>query len=119
MTIASIALQVIVGIIFLFTGSIKLLIPKEDLPKKGVTGFENIAPNLIKLLAVAEISGAMTLLLFSIPSFPQLPISIAVSGFAMLMIGASYHHYKRSEFKNMATTLVILGIILIILFLKW
>lgn len=118
MAIAQIALQVLIGIIFLFTGLVKLLTSKEKLPSKGVTGFENIAPNLIKLLAITEIVGALTLLIFSIPSFPQLPISIAVSGFAILMIGASYHHYKRDEFKNMATTLVILGVNLLILFLK-
>lgn len=119
MMIATIALQVILGVIFLFTGLIKLLTLKENLPTKGVTGFENISQNLIKLLALVEIIGASTLLIFSIPSFPQLPILIAISGFVLLMIGASYHHYKRNEFKNMTTTLVILTINMLILFLKW
>lgn len=118
MTLAQVALQVILGIIFLFTGFVKLLTPKENLPNKGVTGFENIAPNLIKLLAVAEITGALTMLIFSIPSFPQWPIIIAVSAFAILMIGASYHHYMRKEFKSMTATLVILGFNVLILFLK-
>lgn len=119
MTIASIALQVIIGLIFLFTGSIKLFTAKENLPSKGVTGFENISSNLIKLLALTEIIGALTLLIFSIPSLPHLPIKIGVSGFAVLMAGASFHHYKRKEFRNMFTTLTILFLNLVILFLKW
>lgn len=118
MVIAQIALQVILGIIFLFTGFIKFLTPKENLPTKGVIGFESIAPNLIKLLAIAEIAGALILLIFSIPSFPQLPILITISGFAILMIAAIYHHYIRDEFKNMATAFVILCINLIILLLR-
>lgn len=112
MTIALTALQIIMGLIFLFTGSIKLFTPKDKLTSKGVTGFENISPTLIKWLALAEIFGASTLLIFSIPNFP---IQISVAAFSLLMISASYHHWKRKEHKNTTVTIVIFLVCLIIL----
>ncbi|MBK9149656.1 MAG: DoxX family protein [Saprospiraceae bacterium] len=118
MNIALTALQVIIGLIFLFTGSIKLFTPKEKLSSKSVTGFENIPPKQIKWLAVAEILGALTLLIFSLPALPRQPITLTVSSFALLMIAASYHHWKRNEHKNLTVTVVILLVCLVILILK-
>lgn len=106
--IAKITLQIILGLIFLFTGTIKLMTPKEKLSSKGVTGFESITPPWIKTLALAEISGALVLLIFSIPAFPQVPVKIALIGFALLMIAASYHHLMRKEYKNTLTTFLLL-----------
>lgn len=118
MNIALGALQIIIGLIFLFTGSLKMTIPKEKLPSKGVTGFENISPSLIKLLAFAEILGAVTLLIYSIPDFPKLPVLIATIGFSLLMLAATYHHWIRNERKNIVVTSVILIMCLIILMLS-
>jgi hypothetical protein len=118
MNIALTSLQVIIGLIFLFTGSIKLYTPKEKLQAKGVTGFENIPPKQIKWLAVIEILGALTLLIFSIPALHQVPTMLAVSGFALLMIAASYHHLKQKEHKNIAVTIVFFLVCLIIIILK-
>lgn len=117
MTIAKVALQIILGLIFLFTGTIKLVTPKEKLASKGVTGFENIAQQWIKRLALAEISGALVLLLFSIPAFPLLPVKIAIVGFAILMIAAIYHHLKRKEYKNIIVTALLLAVCISIWFL--
>lgn len=118
MKIAFIALQVILGMIFLFTGIIKLTTPKDKLPEKGVTGFEGIAPNLIKLLASAEVAGASALLIFSIPGFPEFTIKVVATCFALLMVAASYHHLKRKEGKNMGVTLTIMLLCLFIIFFK-
>lgn len=95
MMIAKIALQVMLGLIFLFIGMIKLFTPKEKLVSKGVTGFESIAPQYIKIIALTEMAGAMVLLIFSLPALPPCPVKIAVTGFAMLMTTASYHHLKK------------------------
>ncbi len=114
MTVAKIALQVILGLIFLFTGTIKITTPKDKLASKGVTGFENIASHWIKYLALAEIIGAMVLLIFSIPALPQLPIRIATMGFAILMIMASYHHLMRKEYKNTFVTSLLMAVCLLI-----
>jgi len=118
MIVAKIALQVILGLIFLFTGTIKITTPKEKLASKGVTGFENIAPQWIKTLALAEISGALVLLIFSIPALPQLPIKIAAVGFAILMIAASGHHWTRKEYKNIIVTAFLLAACITIWFLQ-
>ncbi|MHA7129286.1 DoxX family protein [Algoriphagus namhaensis] len=118
MIIAKTALQIILGLIFLFTGTIKLITPKEKLASKGVTGFDNIAPQWIKTLALAEIAGALVLLIFCIPGLPLLPVKIAVIGFAILMISASYHHLKRKEYKNIVVTLILLTTCILILILQ-
>lgn len=115
---AQIALQIIIGLIFFFTGTIKLITAKEKLPSKGVSGFEHIAPLLIKCLALAELIGALTLLVFSIPSLPQSPIKFATVSFSLLMIAASYHHLKRKEPKNAVVAAILFLICLVILFLK-
>ncbi|MBX2896437.1 MAG: hypothetical protein KF763_13390 [Cyclobacteriaceae bacterium] len=72
MNIAKIGFQIILGLIFLCTGGVKLLTSKEDLPAKGITGFENIQPQWIKCLALAEIIGTLTLLVFSIHTLPHM-----------------------------------------------
>jgi len=118
MVIPKIALQIILGLIFLFTGTIKLKTPKEKLASKGVTGFENIAPRWIKTLALAEIAGALLLIVFCIPAFPLLPVKIAVIGFAILMIGASFHHLRRKEYKNLVVTLFLLTTCILLLILQ-
>ncbi|MHA7129309.1 DoxX family protein [Algoriphagus namhaensis] len=109
MMIAQIALQIILGLVFLFTGTIKFGTLKEKLASKGVTGFENISPQWIKTLALTEITGALVLLIFSFPGFPLLPVIVIVIGFALLMIAASYHHLKRKEYKNKVVTLFLLA----------
>lgn len=119
MNIASTALQIIIGLIFLLTGSLKLFTAKESLHSKGVTGFENIAPRLIKFLALAEIAGALILLIFSGVSFSKLLELIALGAFALLMLAATYHHLHRKEIRNFLTTLMLLIICLITFWLKW
>jgi hypothetical protein len=118
MAIALTALQVILGLIFLFTGTIKLTTPKSQLPDKGVAGFENIPESLIKWLALAEILGAVTLLIFSIPNFPKFPLQLSVTAFSSLMIAACYHHWQRNENKNIIVPFILFCICLIILFLR-
>lgn len=117
MTIAKVALQVILGLTFLFTGGTKLLTPKESLPDRGVTGFENIPPMWIKYLACTEITGALLLLIFSAPSLPQVFSKMAGAGFALLMIGATYHHWRRREYNKIGITICLLILCLLILFL--
>lgn len=118
MNIALTALQVIIGLIFLFTGNIKLFTPKDKLLSKGVTGFENIPPTLIKLLALSELIGAIILMIFSFPNFPKFPIQISLTAFSLLMISASFHHWKRKEHKSIVVTSVLLFACLIILILR-
>lgn len=116
MTIAKAALQVILGLTFLFTGGTKLLTPKESLPARGVTGFENIPPRWIKCLAWMEITGALVLFVFSIPSLPHVFSKVACAGFALLMIGAIYHHWRRKEYNKIVVTTCLLILCLLILF---
>jgi DoxX-like family len=118
MTIAKIALQIIVGLTFLFTGGTKLFVPKEKLATKGVTGFEDMPPQWIKYLAWTEITGALVLITFSLSFLPQVLTKITVIGFALLMLAATYHHAKRGEYKNIGVTLLLFATCLLIWFLN-
>jgi len=117
-TIAFLSLQAFFAIIFIFTGSMKLFTPKEKLPQKGITGFENIQPLFIHLLGLAEGSGAMLLILFTVLNSHILFVKGIVVCYAALMLAASYHHLVRKESGKLKMTLVLLCVCLFILVFK-
>ena len=101
-------LQVLTGIIFMYSGINKSIFPIRKLVyEKGQTGVENLSLPLVRFIGVSEILGAFGLIL---PWWVKiLPALTLLSGIllAIVMIPAAIIHYKRKEPKNVMTNIIL------------
>jgi hypothetical protein len=65
---------------------------------------------LIKFIGVAEIAGALGLILPGAFGIATWLVSTAAIGLAVVMIGAVITHTRRSEFQNVAVNVVLLAL---------
>ncbi|MGN6352483.1 MAG: DoxX family protein [Parafilimonas sp.] len=111
------SISIIAGLIFLFAGSLKLFIAKNKLKIWGVKGLE-FAPSLfIKLLGLAEITGAAITILSLFITLPNVILKICLVGLALLMVSATIFHIMRKEFQNASmTSILVVAIICLLVF---
>lgn len=99
-------LQGLLAAMFLFSGILILLQPKEKLAPK-MPFVNDYSPNMVKLVAFAHIFGAMGLVLpLSLNVFPTLT-TIAASCLALVMLLALKYNLDRKDSKSVVTDLVI------------
>ena len=97
-------IQILLAVVFLVSGITKVIRPSEKL-KAGLPEFH---PGVIRLIAVAEILGALGLILQGITGVTPILTPVAASGLAIIMIGAVVTHARRKEGKAVAMNLVLL-----------
>ena len=95
--------QGLLALMFLMAGAMKLSKPKKELREKLGEWVDQYSDISIKLIGLAELLGAIGLILpLAFGVFPILT-SLAAIGLAMTMAGAMKVHYHRKE-KNKLTT---------------
>jgi uncharacterized membrane protein YphA (DoxX/SURF4 family) len=107
MNIANIALLVAEGfaaLVFLITGTLKLVTPKEQLAEK-MHWVATWPPGRIKLLGLAEVAGALGLVLPTALHMASVLTPIAAACLALLMLGAVQTHRRLQE--NFVSALVL------------
>ena len=93
---------------FLGTGSLKAFVPKPRLRALGLTWTDDFAAPVIRLLGVAELVGAVGLIVPLATRILPLLSPIAAVCLAVLMVGAITVHVRRSEsFAPAAVMLVV------------
>ena len=96
MNIVAWVLQIVLAVLFLGAGGTKLTQPKEKLqPKMGWV--EPVEPRNVKLLAAAEILGALGLVLPWATGIAKVLTPLAAVGLAIVMAGAVIVHVRRKE----------------------
>src|ERR1700759_2827559 len=108
-------LQVLTGIIFMYSGINKSIFPIRKLVyEHGQPGVENLSLPLVRFIGVSEILGAFGLILpWWVKILPALtPISAIL--LAIVMIPAAIIHYKRKEPKNVMTNIILFCICIFI-----
>ena len=93
-------LQVLLAIVFLYSGFCKSAYPRQKLVEMGQTGVADLPLPMIRFIGIAEILGAAGLIL---PMLLNIyPALTPVAGFflALIMPFAAWIHYKRKEYKN-------------------
>ncbi len=113
------ALWIVAGVLaFVFVGSgvMKLVLPKEKLVAQGLGGLADVDPNAIRGIGVVEVLGAIGLIVP--PLVHMLPVlaPLAAVGLALVMVGAIVTHGRRKEYPNVAVNVVLLGLAL---FVAW
>jgi uncharacterized membrane protein YphA (DoxX/SURF4 family) len=110
--IVNLALWIVAGVLafaFAASGLMKLVQPKEKIVASATGGWaQDWSPASIKLIGVAEILGAIGLILPAVLHVAPILVPLAAIGLALVMVGAAVVHSRRKELPNVAINVVIL-----------
>lgn len=107
---------IVLALAFLAAGAMKLLRSKEQLAAAGQGWVEAFPPGVIKLIGVAELLGAIGLVLPAITGIAPALVGWAAVGLALVMVGAIITHARRKE-----TPMILANVVLLVLavFVAW
>jgi uncharacterized membrane protein YphA (DoxX/SURF4 family) len=97
-------IQILLAAAFLVSGITKLIRPGAKL-KAGLPEFH---PSVIRLISVAEILGALGLILPGLTGIAPVLTPVAAIGLAIIMTGAVVTHARRRQARSVAVNLVLL-----------
>jgi uncharacterized membrane protein YphA (DoxX/SURF4 family) len=110
--IVNLGLWIIAGVlafVFAASGAMKLVQSKEKLVASATGGWAaDWSPAQIKLVGVAEILGAIGLILPAALHVAPILVPLAAVGLILVMIGATIVHTRRHELPNVAINVVLL-----------
>lgn len=97
MTIAFWVVVGLVALVYFGAGAMKIVRPRAALRAAGMGWTETVSPPAIKLIGLAEVVGAVGLLVPVALSVAELLSPIAGSCLTLLMVGAVVVHRRRRE----------------------
>ena len=117
MLIFLLAIQIVLGLVFLMAGMMKLLM--QDKARSMTPALREYSPAFVSFIGLAEVLGALGL---TLPVwFNVMPIltPLAAMGLGVIMLGAIYTHLKLKEYPNAGTALLFLIGLLYIALRLW
>ncbi|MEQ6899168.1 DoxX family protein [Microbacterium sp. KR10-403] len=111
MTIALWIVNVALALAFLGAGGMKALRSKDALREGGMAWTDDFAAPVVRMIGIAEIIGAVGLILPLATGIATVLTPIAACCLAVLMIGAVVTHLRRKEKAAPALVLLILSIV--------
>ncbi len=106
--------QGFLAVAFLITGVLKLARSREQLVASGQNWAADFAPGLIRAIGVAEIAGALGLVLPGITGIAVVLVPLAATGLAIDMAGAFITHARRGERGPMLMTAALFVLLVLI-----
>ncbi|MCV7257898.1 DoxX family protein [Mycobacterium shimoidei] len=100
-------LQVLLAVIFTYSGLAKISQPEERLIAIGQTGVAPFPMPVVRFTALAELLGAIGLVLPPLTGIATYLTPLAAVGFAVVMVGAMGSHAYLREPRNVALNVVI------------
>ena len=100
----------LLALAFLATGLLKITRSKEKLAAAGMGWTEDFSPAAIKAIGVAEVLGAIGLILPAVLGIAPWLVPVAAVGLALVMIGAATTHLRRKETQMVVVNLVLLAL---------
>jgi putative oxidoreductase len=101
-------LQGLLGLAFIFAGTMKTVMPLEKLGKQ-MTFVNSFSPTMVRFIGIAEVLGGVGLILPAATGILPWLTPVAASGLAIIMVGAAVYHARRhGEFPNVIVNLVLL-----------
>ncbi|WP_157156993.1 DoxX family protein [Diaminobutyricimonas sp. LJ205] len=107
-----IALWIVAGIaalLFLAAGAMKALQPKEKLAT-SMGWVDDFSTPQVKLIGIAEVLGALGLILPALFNTATILVPIAATGVAVIMIGAMVVHARRGEAQMIPINVVLFAL---------
>ena len=106
--------QVLLALAFLLAGVPKATQPIPALAKR-ITWAKDVPAPLVRFIGVAEILGALGLILPALTGIqPWLPVAAAL-GLAIVMVAAIIFHLARGEANRIVTNIILLALLLFVL----
>jgi uncharacterized membrane protein YphA (DoxX/SURF4 family) len=93
--------------LFLATGAMKILQPRQSLADRGLAWVQSFPPPTVKALGVAEVLAAIGLTVPPLVDVAPLLSPTAAVGIILLMVGAAITHLLRNEPQFMGVNAVI------------
>jgi len=115
MDIALWIVQILLALAFLGAGIMKSTQPKDKLAA-NMAWVEDFSPGTIRLIGVAEILGALGLILPAVTGLAPILVPLAATGLGVIMIGAVITHARRKEPQMIVVNVVLL---LLAVFVAW
>lgn len=110
--------QGVLSAFFLMVGFLKAFTSKEQLEEK-MPWTKDVSFVFIKIISVSEILGAIGLILpMALDVIPILTV-ISASGLAVVMLGAIRTHLKRTEYKEVAINVFLMGLAILIVIVRF
>jgi uncharacterized membrane protein YphA (DoxX/SURF4 family) len=103
-------IQILLAAAFLVSGVTKVIRPSDRL-KAGLPEYH---PRLIRLISVAEILGALGLILPGATGIATVLTPVAAGGLAIIMIGAVVTHVRRKDVRGTVLNLVLLALSVVV-----
>lgn len=113
----NLALWIIAGIlaaVFAGSGAMKLAMPKDKLVESGLGGLADVSQAAIRLIGVAELAGAVGLIVPPLVHIAPVLVPLAAVGLALVMVGATAVHARRREIPNVGVTVLLLVLALVV-----
>jgi uncharacterized membrane protein YphA (DoxX/SURF4 family) len=116
-TLMNIALWIIAGllaVVFLASGAMKVIQPKEKLAASGFGVVEDFSAGAVKAIGALEILAAVGLILPAALDIAPVLVPLAAVGVVLLMVGAVIAHLRRNETQAIVVPLALLAVAVLV-----
>lgn len=114
MNLALWIIAIVLAVAFAASGLMKQVVPKDKLVTAGQAWAEDFSPTTIRLIGLAEILGAMGLVLPAALHIAPVLVPLAAVGLALVMVGAAAVHARRKEMPMVAMNAVLLVLAVVV-----
>ena len=116
MNLALSIIAIVLAAVFAGSGLMKQFVPKDKLVTSGQGWAQDFSPTSIRLIGLAEILGAIGLVLPAAVHVAPILVPLAAVGLALVMAGAAAVHARRKEAPMVAMNAVLL---VLAVFVAW
>jgi hypothetical protein len=102
------------AVIFVASGLLKLLVSKDKLVRSGQGWAEDYSPTSIRLMGVAEVLGAVGVILPAVVHIGPVLVPLAANGLGLFMVGAVVVNARRNDFALIGVNLVLLAMAILV-----
>ncbi len=114
MNLALWIIAIVLAVGFAASGLMKIVRSKEQLVASGFGWAQDVSPTTIRLIGVAEILGAIGLIVPAATHIAPILVPLAAVGLALVMVGAAAMHARRKEVPMIAINAVLLGLAIVV-----
>ena len=110
MNLALWIVAIVLAVVFAGSGLMKQFVPKDKLVTAGQGWAQDFSPTSIRLIGLAEMLGAIGLVLPAALHIAPIVVPLAAIGLVLIMVGAAIVHARRNEPMNVAVNLVLIAL---------
>ena len=114
MNLALWIIAIVLAIAFAGSGLMKQFVPKDKLVAAGMGWAQDFSPTSIRLIGLAEILGAIGLVLPAAVHIAPILVPLAAVGLALVMAGAAVVHARRKEPMNIVVNVVLIALAVVL-----